>query len=487
MPRPLTPTDPNGNATSTPGDGVTTFGYDRANRLVSIDCADATPDVAFTYDALGNRLTMSDGLGTETRTYDALGRLLSVTRGQHTFAYLYDPAGNITRRTYPGGTVADYAYDALGRLTSVASAGQQTSYAYDAAGNLVQTTLPSGNGYVETRAYDRAGRLVEVEWKKGTNVLAKFALTLDPVGNPLQVVRTGSLAETQTYSYDANDRLTGVCFQAGTCPGAGDPFIRYTYDLVGNRLTEQRPGVATTSYSYDARDRLLSAGSTSYTWDQNGNELSAGSRSFSYDLANRLKTTTQGNTTTTYSYDGDGLRQQAATGTQAAKKTSFLWDPSFGLPQLAQERDGAGALLRRYTYGIHRISMTSGNTTSYYLRDSLGSSANLTSASGQTQWTYSYEPFGLTRSEQKAPGNQPTNLLKFTGEYLDPSGLYHLRARQYDPQLGRFLARDPVDQTVNESRRLRCRCGAARWHSSCAPSRRGSAGSGGRGGRRKSG
>jgi len=327
----------------------------------------------------------------------------------------------------------------------------RNSYADDAAGNLVQTTLPAGNGYVESRAYDRAGRLVEVEAKRGAATLSRFAISLDPVGNPTQIVRTGSLAQTQAYTYDANDRLTSVCFQAGACPAGSDPFIRYTYDLVGNRLTEQRPGVATTSYAYDARDRLLQAGSTSYTWDQNGNQLAAGSRTFAYDLGNRLRSTTQGSTTTTYLYDGDGLRQQAATGAQAAKKTSFLWDASVGLPQLAQERDGAGALLRRYTYGIQRISMTSGTSTSYYLRDGLGSTANLTSASGQTQWTYAYEPFGLTRSEQKAPGNQPTNLLEFTGEYLDPTGLYHLRARQYDPQLGRFLTRDPADQTVNES------------------------------------
>ena len=36
-----------------------------------------------------------------------------------------------------------------------------------------------------------------------------------------------------------------------------------------------------------------------------GNETAAGSRTFTYDLANRLKTTTSGSTTTTYSYDGD--------------------------------------------------------------------------------------------------------------------------------------------------------------------------------------
>jgi RHS repeat-associated protein len=95
--------------------------------------------------------------------------------------------------------------------------------------------------------------------------------------------------------------------------------------------------------------------------------------------------------------------------------------------------------------------MTSGNSTSYYIRDGLGSSVNLTSQSGQTQWTWSYEPFGQVRTETKASGSQPTNFLKFTGEYQDPTGLYHLRARQYDPQLGRFLTRDPADQTVNEA------------------------------------
>jgi len=199
--------------------------------------------------------------------------------------------------------------------------------------------------------------------------------------------------------------VRGVCFQAGTCPGASDPFIRWSYDGVGNRLTEARP-VGTTSYTYNAADELTQAGSAAYTYDQNGNELSAGARTFSYDLANRMNTTTQGSTTTTYLYDGDGKRLQASTGSQANKKTNFLWDVSRALPQIALERDGNSNPIRTHRYGARRISQTAGNNTSYFLYDGRGSVANLTSSSGATQWTWSYEPYGAIRTETKASSNR---------------------------------------------------------------------------------
>ena len=74
----------------------------------------------------------------------------------------------------------------------------------------------------------------------------------------------------------------------------------------------------------------------------------------------------------------------------------------------------------------------------------------MTSSGGSTRWTYAYEPFGSLRREQRSGDSAPTNFLKFTGEYLDPTGLYHLRARQYDPASGRFTAPDPVSPRVGE-------------------------------------
>ncbi len=414
--------------------GRRAYGYDVLNRLTSIDYGNTTPDVAFAYDANGNRTSISDGAGTETYTYDARDELTSVTRGTNVFSYAYDAAGNISQRTYPDGTTTTDSYDDDERLADVTSDGQTTTYTYDPAGNLLTTTLPSANGYAETRSYDTAGRLIEVENAADGSVLSDFAYTLDPVGNPTAVVQTGATPSTTTYSYDSLDRLTGLCFQT-SCPGGSDPFIRWTYDPVGNRLTETRPA-GTTNYSYNAADQLTQAGTTSYSYDGNGNQTAAGSQTFTYDLANRLVSSSDGTTTTTYSYDGDGTRLSV---TSAGETTTELWDPNADLPQLALEQNASGGLLRRYLYGADLISMTTPNDTYCDHHDALGSVTNITSSTGATEWTDSYEPFGAVLTETQNDPTAPANPIKFTGQYLDPTtSLYHLRARQYDPASGRF-------------------------------------------------
>src|SRR6266851_2321199 len=41
------------------------------------------------------------------------------------------------------------------------------------------------------------------------------------------------------------------------------------------------------------------------------------------------------------------------------------------------------------------------------------------------------------------------NKFRFTGEALDPgTGLYYLRARYYDPSVGRFISKDPLAGTA---------------------------------------
>jgi RHS repeat-associated protein len=274
-------------------------------------------------------------------------------------------------------------------------------------------------------------------------VLSRFGYLRDPVGNPLAELRTGTLASVKVFGYDANDRLTSVCLQA-LCPDRRDPSIRYTYDPVGNRLSEATPK-DTMNYSYNAADELTRAGSTSYGYDANGNQTRAGSDTFAYDLADRLVSVASGKTTTTYGYDGDGNRLTATTSDKKTVNTTrYVWDTVGGLPQLALERSGTGSLLQRYVYGIRRISLATPVGTSYYAYDSLGSVANVISSAGATQWTYAYEPFGTATTETKNDKKAPDNPMKFTGELNDPTGLYDLRARQYDPTSGRFLQQDPA-------------------------------------------
>ena len=98
--------------------------YDALNRLSSITYAlPSTPAVGFTYDANGNRTSMTDGAGTESYQFDALDRLIGVTRGADSFAYTYDAAGNVLTRQYPGGPTTTYTYDDDGRMASASTPG----------------------------------------------------------------------------------------------------------------------------------------------------------------------------------------------------------------------------------------------------------------------------------------------------------------------------------------------------------------------------
>ena len=66
------------------------------------------------------------------------------------------------------------------------------------------------------------------------------------------------------------------------------------------------------------------------------------------------------------------------------------------------------------------------------------------------QWTYAYLPCGGVRTETKNQNQAPANVLRYTGELLDATGLNHLRARQYDSGTGRFLSVDPAGAATDE-------------------------------------
>ena len=451
--RPTSSTDPLGHITNSSYDAagnkisitdnngyITHLTYDALNRLTGVSYHDGT-SVGYTYDAVGNRLAMTDGSGTTSYAYDGLNRLTSVTSsGGQLVQYRYDSVGNRIRMTYPDGKTVSYAYDGDNRLSGVTDwTGNTTSYGYDANGNAVNLTYPNGikTGY----SYDNGNRLTNLVNMNGNSVVSSYGYTLDALGNRLQVTETGlnSSSLAITYGYDVLNRLHTVTYPGTT--------VTYTYDPMGNRqsmATNTGNVSSTITYSYDAGDQLLSAGGTTYTYDNNGNRMekneSGGISLYGYDGANRLASVSlQGGPLLVFAYDGDGNRlSKSVTTGNTTGLTRYVWDVNTGLPQVLTEADGQGTDLS--LYGLQRISMTGpAGGQMYYQYDGLGSVRGLSNSSGTTGTTYSYDAFG---KPDLTTGSGENDFL-YRAEQQDPeTGLIYLRARYYDPSIGRFITRD---------------------------------------------
>ncbi len=235
-------------------------------------------------------------------------------------------------------------------------------------------------------------------------------------------------------------------------------FIFRHYDVAGNRDWMTVNGV-TTDYEYNALDQLVSisnpAGTTTYTYDGRGNldQVTAGSQitDYTYNAADRLSMVNPTGTLRSglssvvqYGYDADGRRIKQTVGSQVI---NYLWDEASAYGDVVLETDGSRATLASYVLSdMGIVSQTRGSTTSYYLQDGQGSTRALTNAAGSVTDTYSYTAFGELLNQT---GSTANNYL-YTGQQFDLlTGLYDLRARYYDPVLGRFLSQDMYPYNFN--------------------------------------
>lgn len=248
---------------------------------------------------------------------------------------------------------------------------------------------------------------------------------------------TGQLAvRSITYDYDPLYRLTAADYDDGT-------FFHYTYDPVGNRLTEVTQ-LGTSNYVYDIANRLTFVGGVTYTWDPRGNLLNDGVSTYTYDRANRLVTAAQGGTTYTFAYNGlgDRLRQ-----TVNGAPTNYSLDREGGLTQVLAA-GGPDA----YLYGPdlatgqrYRIGEEQPGGWEYHLPDALMSSRQLVDAAVDVDLAESYQPFGATL----ASAGTGASIFQFAGEQRDGTGLTFLRARYLSSAVGRFVTADMLQRDVN--------------------------------------
>ncbi len=411
--------------------------------------ADAVASASYGYSADGRLTRIDDSTGTTTLGYFADGLLKSVAHPQGNYSYDYAPNGELTRRSYPDGTDITYTRDADDLVDSLTADGLTAGFGYNLDGQLNKITYPAGNGHTQTRSYDRTGLLSSIINKRGSAApLSRFDYTRDPAGNPIRIETTrGSNTSNDSYTYDPANRLNKVCFGA-SCATA-TRYIDYNYDKVGNRLSESRVGVSdpgTIAYGYNAADQMISRGDTTYNYNADGQLLNGRS----WDVLGRMTARTIAGTTSTFGYDGMGLRRTVTTG---GATRSLSWDVNNPLPMLGQvtRSDGVAFSQRYAPDGTPLWNSIPGTNYPqlFFHHDGLGSVTDVTTGTGDPAWRYSYEPYGTqTEAAKLLPGvTEPGR--GYTGEYWEPRNLaLHLRARDYDPATGRFSSTDPLAPAI---------------------------------------
>ncbi len=397
--------------------------------------------------------------------------------------YTYDSKGNKSTFSVKAGEDTklslSYEYDGSSRLISVkdSEGNRAVSYAYDTEGSLSERQ--AANGLKTTYGYDYQNRLTSMTNETGKGVVSKYSSTYLKNGQKAEEVSTvmdkkgKSTKKTAAYTYDMLGRITRE-----TKTGRED--ISYTYDANNNRK-QMTIGNKTTAYQYNKNDELLRTDTLHtdtekndvviYKNDKNGNQLATVNRSEipaeakdtsyidvdvtlgdnqlndnvvnHYNALNQLTETLTKNYKVSFTYDAEGLRTGK---TVNGEKTIYVWDGE----QVVMELSKGGAVQKRYIRGNDLVYADKGENTekTYYVTDMHGNVVQLLDESGNVTKTYEYDSFG----NEVKPEKKDENPYRYCGEYYDKeTEEVYLRARYYQPSVGRFITRDTYTGESDES------------------------------------
>ncbi|MBQ3630548.1 MAG: S-layer homology domain-containing protein [Prevotella sp.] len=416
----------------------TTFGYDKNDNLTTITNA-KNKQTTLEYDFDTDRLKSVEFEGaTRSYAYNEDGTLATFKKSDGTrLNYEYDDLGRVT-----SDGVNDYSYDSKLRLKSISGNGKSISFGYDgfnritSAGDATYTyddnsNVKSING--TTYGYDKLNRLVTVKFNGKT---ITYTYRKD---SQLSTVDYNGVMTT-TFGYDSAGRLTSK--QTKLSNGTVVAGYSYTLDKVGNitKQTKQEPfgdillSNEDVSYSYNTANRITKAGDISFSFDENGNTTKRGSEAYSWDKLDRL--TRAGSTNITY----DPLGLIASYG-----NITFTTDPLGIGNVLSDSKSGA-----TYIYGLGLEARVVGSKVSYYVTDFRGSVVAIVDESGNITHKYQYDEFGKVTQKEEPAGDSNYNPFQYVGKYgvmYLNDHQYYMRARHYDPTIGRFLSEDPIWST----------------------------------------
>ncbi len=395
--------------------------------------------------------------------YDSLGRVTRAVCDGHSYEYVYDKQGNLKEKRSAGKTLISYSYDKAGQITEIKDpAGVSTCYEYDILGRKSRIyndngldigygydslnrikDIRYGNGVRTSYTYDGDGNISTLETKVGEQVLLSFAYEYDgngnrtaKVGNQARAVEQGSItlgscAIDISYKYDVRGQLLEE--------GRNGENVSYSYDRAGNRIRKTDTS-GEIRYFYNEKNQLLSQEKDGakkwFTYDKQGGiveeKQTSGTRLFSYNSRHQqTKVQTENGDVQENRYDAESLRFELL---ENGRRTSFVYHDGELLYKEGREENPTSYHLGAGIEAFQRVQ-----ETYYYHQDEQLSTAFITDRDGSIQNSYQYDAFGNMLDSIE----QLSNNIRYTGQqYDDLTGQYYLRARYYNPVVGRFMQED---------------------------------------------
>ncbi|MGW1466572.1 RHS repeat-associated core domain-containing protein [Streptomyces sp. NPDC002308] len=430
------------------GRGIQTiYVYDDRDRVTKVSSTNAT--VEYRYDDDGNQTWRKDATGETDYAYDTLSREYFRSLQDDSEATLaYTAAGDLDTYTDPMG-VTDYTWDDAGRLESLKDpAGRTTTYKYNDNDGRTHTYYPGGT--VQEVTLDKDGKPSAVKTTNGATTLVDLTYTYTQAsGAPGTKIysRTDHATNLKTaYTYDSAGRLSYA--KETNSSGTRTASWLYCFDEAGN-LTHQDTTAATCpttpTYAYDDASELFkkNGSTTGWSYDQAGNETAAAPAGGtartgeSWTDYSQLSGITTSGTSSLAKHAGTTNDERTKLGDTWFHQTQLgLVSTTTGTTDTGFVREPAGTL----------NSMTRSGKSYYYLTDATGNVLGAVDQAGTRTHTYAYTPTGTARTTPTETVPQP---YRFAGAYNDPTGLYKMGARYYDPTLGRFTQPDPSGQETN--------------------------------------
>lgn len=429
---------------------------------------------SYTYDNMGKLIKATNNNLTTTYAYDSLGRKTEEieydSNGYSTFnGFFYVGVSQQVERQIVGinnllmYSNTAYIYDDEMRVIEVIESGTTTAtYTYDANGNKASQTL--ANGVVSTYTYNNANLITHILNTSGDMTISEYEYSYYLDGSDSCKTRTeNGIIETTSYEYDGLKRLT----KESVTTGSTTDTYAYEYDDYGNRIEMTVTGSENyaTTYSYDdaqgnytallQKESKTSADETPlpgftttaeqtvYTYDANGSQLtkktSEKTETNTYNALNQLVGFTDGETTASYAYNVSGLRIEK---TVDGETINHVWDGSKQIVADIVDNDFYEAdCYLRGTNLVAKYNYCNGvkSEYTYYTQNAHGDVVNLTDETSAVTKSYTYDAFGVEQNID----DSDTNAFRYCGEYFDAeTGTVYLRARYYDPSIGRFISRD---------------------------------------------